>query len=705
MNTILATLWPYYNAAVGKIAVKEAAKPLADVCAKVPAGILQAIDIEALDLGTKALAIGGIKAYSTKDDSCVFEAPIQWGSDLRVRIGVRLKFGPFVVHLPLEVAGVQVRAVARIALTPLVEELPCLGGAEVSLLEQPYYDLTLRLGTSADLMRLPFVKPAVDAVVRKVVADMLLYPNKFSLELMPGGGLPPPPLGMVEVTIHSVTDINGGGSLLTTVDPYVEVQCRKGRVTRTRTVWNCTSPEYEETIAAIVDDPDNQALNVRLVDDKGGYNDKVVGTLSLPLLGSAFFAAPREPVRLVLPFEKPADEEEEEEGGGGGGGGADGAGPSSATAKKESLRERVRRQRRAKKNRPEVGLLTCTARYLPFKVDPAQLERMVRAKDARAAAAKAAAEAAVKEATKELAEAQAAVDSAAAGSKKELEQLGVAKRRLDRAVSRAATGAGVDKEGVATAAAAEVGTAAATSSTGAAPATTVADARQEVAEAEEATEDAVAAAQAAKAAAAGRDKAAAASTAGKAAAAAAGAAATPRPPATFIEGPLTDATKGILTLTLVKARNLAATGQVDPFVELSLLDPAIGVPQKQWSATWNNEPNPRWGEKFDFVNVSATSILTINVWDKKGLMEAAFAALKGLTLKRVMTEKIGSLRLRVEEVARNRRIKDEWALQETQKGDITLAMEWFPVEVDGPGGGEGMEAVKPAAAAAGLAGL
>ena len=140
-------------------------------------------------------------------------------------------------------------------------------------------------------------------------------------------------------------------------------------------------------------------------------------------------------------------------------------------------------------------------------------------------------------------------------------------------------------------------------------------------------------------------------------------------------------------------------------MELSLLDPATGVPQKQWSATWNNEPNPRWGEKFDFVNVSATSILTINVWDKKGMMEAAFAALKGLTLKRVMTEKIGSLRLRVDEVARNRRIKDEWALQETQKGDITLALEWFPVEVDGVEGTEGAEAEAPKPAAVGLSGL
>ena len=69
MNSIISPLWPYYNSAIGKIAVKEAAAPLADICKKVPAGLLQAIDIEALDLGTKAIAIGGIINESTTDTS------------------------------------------------------------------------------------------------------------------------------------------------------------------------------------------------------------------------------------------------------------------------------------------------------------------------------------------------------------------------------------------------------------------------------------------------------------------------------------------------------------------------------------------------------------------------------------------------------------------------------------------------------------
>ena len=214
---------------------------------------------------------------------------------------------------------------------------------------------------------------------------------------------------------------------------------------------------------------------------------------------------------------------------------------------------------------------------------------------------------------------------------------------------------------------------------------------------------------------------------------------------------------------MVQARNLTADGQVDPFVELSLFDPATAEVKKQWSATWNNEPNPKWGEKFDFVNISATSLLTVTVWDKKGMLESVrkkrerssgggvfskyrerrkrekkkwsffslflfpnpfpqpkqqqkqqvTTAVKNFSVKRSMTEKIGVLRLRVDEIARNRRIKDEWALQETQKGDITLQLEWWPVALDdneaAAAGEEGKKAAAVAApataSAAGLAGL
>ncbi len=69
---------------------------------------------------------------------------------------------------------------------------------------------------------------------------------------------------------------------------------------------------------------------------------------------------------------------------------------------------------------------------------------------------------------------------------------------------------------------------------------------------------------------------------------------------------------------------------VDPFVELKLYDPARNDSEVQTSSHLVNEPNPKWGEKFDFLMKSATSVLTVDVWDTLGWMEGRFS-LKGLT--------------------------------------------------------------------------
>ena len=69
---------------------------------------MQAVDFEAIDLGTKAMQIGGIKMYQTSEDEIIFEAPGIWGSNARIRVGVRLKFGPLVFYLPVELADLQV---------------------------------------------------------------------------------------------------------------------------------------------------------------------------------------------------------------------------------------------------------------------------------------------------------------------------------------------------------------------------------------------------------------------------------------------------------------------------------------------------------------------------------------------------------------------------------------------------------------------
>ena len=43
---------------------------------------------------------------------------------------------------------------------------------------------------------------------------------------------------------------------------------------------------------------------------------------------------------------------------------------------------------------------------------------------------------------------------------------------------------------------------------------------------------------------------------------------------------------------------------------------------------------------------------------------------------------IGTLHINVADVVRNQRLRDQWALQEVQRGDIDLILDWTPVVLD-----------------------
>lgn len=165
---------------------------------------------------------------------------------------------------------------------------------------------------------------------------------------------------------------------------------------------------------------------------------------------------------------------------GGVGGAVAGASPAAKKKDRVKLRDKVRKMR-GKPDRPEVGLVHMTARYLPFKVDPSQLARLQKAKDAAAAARKAASDAAVADAKRELGEASEAIGAVSAESKRDKADLADAAKTLDRALSTARR-AGVDVSGIK-----EAGEAPRPADAGP---VSMADVKEEVAEAVEAAEDA-----------------------------------------------------------------------------------------------------------------------------------------------------------------------------------------------------------------------
>lgn len=74
--------------------------------------------------------------------------------------------------------------------------------------------------------------------------------------------------------------------------------------------------------------------------------------------------------------------------------------------------------------------------------------------------------------------------------------------------------------------------------------------------------------------------------------------------------------KGVLVVDLMRCMDLpVVSSSCDSYVEMKLTDPDAKQPDVRKSEVVLNEPSPRYRQKFEFVSISATSMLTVTVSD------------------------------------------------------------------------------------------
>lgn len=301
---MIATLWPHYNKAVEKI-IRETVVPILDeTCQKIK--FLSSIEIEKISLGSNPMKLGGIKTYETREDEVIIEAPVLWGSDLEVKVSVSVQLGPFRIFVPVVLRDVLLHAIARITIRPLVETLPCLGAIHISLLAAPYIDMTLNLINGIDLMALPGIRDIALNVVQGVIGGMMLYPKKFSVDLMEGGGIPPNPAGMIRVNLLRIENLSST-DIMSKSDPYCLLEVRAGRPQRSSTVSNSQNPVFNEQFHLVVDDPEEQTLSVVVKDDDFGWTDDAFGVCEFKISELDCFDRPREMTSISGQFRKPEE--------------------------------------------------------------------------------------------------------------------------------------------------------------------------------------------------------------------------------------------------------------------------------------------------------------------------------------------------------------------------------------------------------------
>lgn len=86
INAIIAGLWPNVSSAAAEL-IREQAEPIiADAVKQYGRGIVEAVNLDVLDLGKHPLKLSAMKTYPSGEEQIIMEAPVSWGSSLKVRL-------------------------------------------------------------------------------------------------------------------------------------------------------------------------------------------------------------------------------------------------------------------------------------------------------------------------------------------------------------------------------------------------------------------------------------------------------------------------------------------------------------------------------------------------------------------------------------------------------------------------------------------
>ncbi|KAJ3678583.1 hypothetical protein LUZ60_002386 [Juncus effusus] len=281
LNKFIELMWPYLDKAICKQA-KEIAKPIiAENTAKYK---IESVEFETLTLGSLPPTFQGMKVYMTDEKELIMEPSLKWAGNPNVTVVVKA----FGLKATAQVVDLQVFALPRITLKPLVPSFPCFAKIVVSLMEKPHVDFGLKL-LGADLMSIPGLYRVVQDIIKKQVAQMYLWPKVLEVQIMDPTKAMKKPVGILHVKVIQAFKLKKK-DLMGKSDPYVKLKLTedaKLSSKKTTVKRSNLNPEWNEEFKLVVKDPEGQALELVVYDweqvgkhDKMGMNTVPIKTLT-----------------------------------------------------------------------------------------------------------------------------------------------------------------------------------------------------------------------------------------------------------------------------------------------------------------------------------------------------------------------------------------------------------------------------------------
>ncbi|XP_042373034.1 synaptotagmin-2-like [Zingiber officinale] len=276
LNKFLEYMWPYLDKAICKTA-KEIAKPIiAENTAKYK---IDSVDFETLTLGCLPPTLQGMKVYTTDEKELIMEPLLKWAGNPNVTVVVKA----FGLKATAQVLDLQVFAIPRITLKPLVPNFPCFAKILVSLMEKPHVDFGLKL-LGADVMSIPGLYRFVQETIKKQVASMYLWPKTLEVPIMDPTKALKKPVGILEVTVVQAMKLKKK-DFLGKSDPYVKLTLADDNLPAKKTSVKRSNlnPEWNEEFKFVIKDPESQVLELSVYDwEQVGKHEKM-GLNVIPL--------------------------------------------------------------------------------------------------------------------------------------------------------------------------------------------------------------------------------------------------------------------------------------------------------------------------------------------------------------------------------------------------------------------------------------
>ncbi|KAK8518926.1 hypothetical protein V6N13_017814 [Hibiscus sabdariffa] len=269
INKFLEYMWPYLDKAICTTA-KNIAKPIIEE--QIPKYKIDAVEFEKLTLGSLPPTFQGMKVYVTEEKELIMEPLIKWAANPDVTLAVKA----FGLKATVQVVDLQVFALPRITLKPLVPSFPCFANIFVSLMEKPHVDFGLKL-IGADLMSIPGLYRFVQELIKDQVANMYLWPKTLQVPVLDPSKAFKRPVGILHVKVIRAMKLNKK-DLLGASDPYVKLKLTEDKLTSKKTTVKRKNlnPEWNEEYDMIVKDPQTQALELNVYDwEQVGKHDKM----------------------------------------------------------------------------------------------------------------------------------------------------------------------------------------------------------------------------------------------------------------------------------------------------------------------------------------------------------------------------------------------------------------------------------------------